>query len=87
MTRCVWAVGPSSLSDITLPFLTVLAENDHIAPPEAVEPIIGLVGSKDRQEMRLKAGHVGIIVGRNAAKNTMPAMADWIVAHSGKPVR
>ena len=75
-----------SLSDIKVPFLTVLAENDHIAPPEAVAPIIDLVGSEDKTEMRLKAGHVGIIVGRNAAKNTMPAMATWIVDHSGEPI-
>jgi polyhydroxyalkanoate synthase len=78
---------PVHLSDISCPFLTVLAENDHITPPESVGPMIDLVGSKDRQEMRLKAGHVGIIVGRNASKNTMPAMADWIVKHSGRRVR
>lgn len=73
-----------SLKDITCPFLSVLAENDHIAPPESVSPAIDLVGSEDRQEMRLKAGHVGLIVGRNAARHTMPAMAEWIVQHSGE---
>ena len=77
---------PVSLSNITCPFLNVLAENDHIAPPEAVEPITGLVGSQDKTEMRLQAGHVGLIVGRNASKNTMPAMAEWLVQHSGDPV-
>ncbi|MPY94768.1 MAG: alpha/beta fold hydrolase [Acidimicrobiia bacterium] len=72
-----------SLTDITCPFLSVLAEKDHITPPAAIGPLIELVGSEDRTEMRLEAGHVGIIVGRNAAKVTMPAMADWIVQHSG----
>ena len=71
-----------SLRDIRLPFLSVLAEKDHIAPPESVSPLIDLVGSEDRTEMRLPAGHVGIIVGKNASKRTMPAMADWIVGHS-----
>jgi len=71
-----------SLSDIKVPFLSVLAENDHIAPPESVSPFVGLVGSEDKTEMRLKAGHVGIMVGRNASKNTMPAMAEWLAQHS-----
>jgi polyhydroxyalkanoate synthase subunit PhaC len=71
-----------SLSDIKVPFLSALAENDHIAPPESVSPFVGLVGSEDKTEMRLKAGHVGIMVGRNASKNTMPAMAEWLAQHS-----
>ena len=76
-----------SLKDITVPFLSVLAEKDHIAPPESVAPLIGLVGSEDRTEMRLPAGHVGLIVGKAASKNTMPAIADWLVSRSGEPVR
>lgn len=75
-----------SLKDITCPFLTVVAEKDHITPPEAVGPLLDLVGSEDKEEMRLPAGHVGLIVGRNASKRTMPAMADWIVRHSGEPI-
>jgi polyhydroxyalkanoate synthase len=75
-----------SLSDIRCPFLSVLAEKDHITPPEAVGPLVDLVGSEDKEEMRLPAGHVGLIVGRNASKRTMPAMADWIVRHSGDPI-
>ena len=73
---------PVRLSDISCSFLSVLAENDHIAPPEAVSPLIGLVGSSDKTEMRLPAGHVGIIVGRAASKHTMPAMADWVASRS-----
>ena len=34
-----------SLKDITCPFLTVVAEKDHITPPEAVGPLIDLIGS------------------------------------------
>ncbi len=71
-----------TLSDISCPFLNVLGEKDHIAPPESVGPILALVGSAQKQEMRLPAGHVGLIVGRAASKRTMPAMADWIVEHS-----
>jgi len=74
---------PIHLSDISCPFLSILAENDHITPPESVGPLVDLIGSEDKGEMRLKAGHVGIMVGKNASKNTMPAMAKWLVEHSG----
>lgn len=76
---------PVRLADITCPFLSVLAENDHIAPPEAVGPLIDLVGSPDKTEMRLPAGHVGLMVGRAASKHTMPAIADWVAGRSADP--
>jgi polyhydroxyalkanoate synthase len=57
---------------------------DHITPPEAVTPMLPLVGSDDKSEMRLEAGHVGLIVGRTAARSTMPAIAEWITRRSGE---
>ena len=69
--------------DIACPVLSVMAEDDHITPPRAVGPLIDLVGSADKTEMRLPARHVGIIYGRRAVTKTMPAIAQWIVARSG----
>jgi polyhydroxyalkanoate synthase len=40
-----------------------------------------LVGSDDATELRLAAGHVGLVAGRSAAKVTLPGIADWIRAH------
>ena len=34
------------LRDITVPFLTVRADRDHIVPPDATAPLIDLVGSR-----------------------------------------
>jgi polyhydroxyalkanoate synthase len=79
------AGGRRRLADIECPFLSVVAEHDHITPPGAVAPLIDLVGSQDRTQMRLPAGHVGLVVGRGASTRTMPAMADWIVSRSGPP--
>jgi len=70
------------LRDITVPFLTVLAERDHIVPAEASLPLVDLVGSQDRTEMKLPAGHVGLIVGRGGRTRCMPAMSGWIIDHS-----
>jgi polyhydroxyalkanoate synthase len=70
------------LSDITVPFLNIVGEKDHIVPPEAVGPLASLVGSTDVEELRLPAGHVGLIVGRAAQRHNIPAMADWIARHA-----
>ena len=66
------------LGDITQPFLTVLATRDSIVPEPAAAPLIGLVGSSDRDELRLDAGHVGLFVGRTAAKATVPKIIDFL---------
>jgi polyhydroxyalkanoate synthase len=70
------------LSDITVPFLNILGEKGHIVPPDAVGPLPSLVGSRDVEELRLPAGHAGVIVGRAAQRHNIPAMADWIARHA-----
>jgi polyhydroxyalkanoate synthase len=78
------AVGGDAvhLSNITVPFLTVLANRDHIVPPEAAAPLIDLVGSSDKHELRLDAGHIGLIVGRTAARTTIPTIIDFLQRRS-----
>jgi polyhydroxyalkanoate synthase subunit PhaC len=70
------------LGTITWPFLNVIAEKDHIVPPAAVGRLSSLVGSADVTELRLPSGHVGLVTGRSAQKRTIPAIADWLEAHS-----
>jgi polyhydroxyalkanoate synthase len=71
-----------SLRDITVPVLTVLAERDHIVPEPVACPLPELVGSEDNETLRLKAGHVGLIVGRSAAKVTIPRIIEFLKARS-----
>jgi polyhydroxyalkanoate synthase len=70
-----------TLSALTVPFLTVLATRDHIVPEASAAPLIDLVGSPDKQELRLDAGHVGLLVGRAAAKTT-PTIIDFLTKRS-----
>ncbi|TNM39842.1 alpha/beta fold hydrolase [Nocardioides albidus] len=70
------------LADIRVPFLHVLGLRDHIIPEPAAAPLVSLVGSEDRQELRLDAGHVGLMVGRTAAKNTLPVVIDFLKQRS-----
>ena len=71
-----------TLSAITVPFLTVLATRDHIVPEASAAPLIDLVGSPDKHELRLDAGHVGLLVGRAAAKTTIPRIIDFLIERS-----
>jgi polyhydroxyalkanoate synthase len=73
---------PVHLADISLPFLSVLAKRDSIVPEPAAAPLIGLVGSSDRDELRLDAGHVGLFVGRTAAKATVPTIIEFLQRRS-----
>lgn len=73
------------LSDITVPFLTVLASRDHIVPEASAAPLLDLVGSADKQELRLDGGHVGLLVGRTAAKTTVPTIIDFLLRQSETP--
>ena len=73
---------PVDLRLIRCPVLNVMAERDHIVPAPAAEPVPQLVGSNEAEELRLAAGHVGLVAGRAAAKVTLPGIAGWIADHS-----
>jgi polyhydroxyalkanoate synthase len=73
---------PVDLGEIQVPVLNVVAERDHIVPIRAAEPVPELVGTPDAEELRLHAGHVGLVAGRSAAKVTLPGIASWIKDHS-----
>lgn len=73
------------LSDIAVPFVNIVAERDHIVPAPAALPLTELVGSDDKTELLLPAGHVGLIVGGKSRAVCMPAMSDWILARSASP--
>lgn len=70
------------LADIRMPFLHVTADRDHIIPEASSAPLINLVGSTDRNQLRLASGHVGLVVGRTAAKTTVPTIIEFLKQRS-----
>jgi polyhydroxyalkanoate synthase len=70
------------LADITCPFLNVMAETDHMVPPASSEMLGDLVGSSDVTDLRIPAGHIGLAAGRDAKRNTVPRIIEWLNAHS-----
>jgi polyhydroxyalkanoate synthase subunit PhaC len=69
---------PIDLSSITVPFLHVTAEHDHIVPAAASAPLIELIGSADKQQTVLKGGHVSLVAGGNAIKRLWPQIDRWL---------
>jgi polyhydroxyalkanoate synthase len=69
---------PVDLSAITVPFLHVAAEHDHIVPTAASAPLVNMIGSTDKQEMMLKGGHVSLVAGGNAIKRLWPNLVAWL---------
>lgn len=66
------------LGRITLPLLHVIAEHDHIVPYDAARPLVAAVGSKDKEELVLKGGHVSVAAGGNAVKRLWPKLDAWL---------
>ena len=66
------------LGRITVPFLHVAAQHDHIVPAAASRDLIGLVGSSDKQEIVMKGGHVSLVAGGNAVFRLWPQLDAWL---------
>jgi polyhydroxyalkanoate synthase len=62
--------------------LTVIAEADHITPPCQSEPIVSKVSSTDKEVYRVNGGHIGIMAGSGAHKQTWPHIDEWLGARS-----
>jgi polyhydroxyalkanoate synthase len=62
--------------------LNVIAETDHITPPCQSEGVMNRVGSQDKEVFRVRGGHIGIMAGSGAEKNTWPHIESWLAARS-----
>jgi len=70
------------LSSLRASLLNVIAQDDHITPPCQSARLLEKVGSTDKQELRVPGGHIGVMAGNAASKNTWPKVEAWIAAHS-----
>src|SRR5712664_1046650 len=70
------------LGQLRASLLNVIGEDDHITPPCQSESILELVGSTDKELLRLPGGHIGLMAGSGASKGTWPKVESWIAARS-----
>ena len=47
-------------------------------PTAASAPLIGMIGSADKEEVALKGGHVSLVAGANAIRRLWPKLALWL---------
>jgi len=62
--------------------MNVIAEADHITPPCQSERVMDLIGSEDKEVLRVRGGHIGIMAGRGAETNTWPHIDTWLAERS-----
>ena len=72
----------ADLANITVPVLHAVAEHDHIVPYDAAKPLIAKIGSKDKEEVVLKGGHVSVVAGANAQRRLWPKLDRWLGGRS-----
>jgi polyhydroxyalkanoate synthase len=70
------------LGAIKIPLFHAIAEHDHIVPYEAARPLVAMAGSKDKEEVVLKGGHVSLVAGANAMKRLWPRLDGWLARRS-----
>ena len=67
----------AKLGHITCHVLAIAFTDDHIVPVPCAQPLIDLVGSRDKQILVDRGGHVGAVVSRKAAQRLWPALSTF----------
>jgi polyhydroxyalkanoate synthase len=79
-----WLIGGKrvDLAQIKQPLLHLLAQDDHITPYASACDLVRLAGSRDKTELIVKGGHVGLVAGRGAETRMWPALNEWLAPRS-----
>ena len=72
-----------TLADITCPILAFVGDTDSIAPPPTVRAIRVAAPRADSYQIRIPAGHFGLVVGSRSMEMVWPAVAEWLSWQTG----
>lgn len=67
-----------TLADLTCPVLVFVGERDDIARPPTVRSVQDAAPRAEVWEASLDAGHMGLVVGSRAMRETWPTVAAWM---------
>ena len=67
-----------TLADIRCPILVFVGLSDSIAPPRTVRAIYAAAPQSDCYQVRVPAGHFGLVVGSRSNEVTWPAVLEWL---------
>ncbi|WP_066553340.1 alpha/beta fold hydrolase [Croceicoccus bisphenolivorans] len=73
---------PLALSDIRASILNIVAQHDHVVSLEATAPLMTMTGSKDREQIIAKGGHVSLVAGPSALRRLWPLIDEWLCRRS-----
>ena len=69
-----------AIEQSTLPLLAVCGTFDLLANPGAVKPLFDRSHSRDKQYVKVDAGHGDLLVGRQAPAEVWPLVHNWLAA-------
>ncbi|MEW6732447.1 MAG: class III poly(R)-hydroxyalkanoic acid synthase subunit PhaC, partial [Acidobacteriota bacterium] len=67
-----------NLKNVKCAVLNVVAQHDDIVPPRSTEVLMDLIGSEDKELLRVNGGHHGLSIGPSALKIVWPKSAQWL---------
>ena len=70
------------LKRIKCPVMNLIAEHDHLVPPDSSLIFNDLVSSKDKETIVFPSGHIGLSISSKSLKGLWPDVADWIIERS-----
>ena len=70
------------LGKLRASLLNVIAEADHITPACQSEAAMAKIGSQDKELFHVRGGHIGMMAGSGAEKNTWPHIEHWLARRS-----
>ena len=70
------------LKNIKCPVMNLIAEHDHLVPPESSIGFNDLISSKDKETIVFPSGHIGLSVSGKSLKGLWPDVADWLIERS-----
>ena len=71
-----------NLKDIKCPVLNLIAEHDHLTPPDSSKALDTLISSKDKKTIVFPTGHIGLSVSSRSLKGLWPEVSDWLIERS-----
>ena len=69
-----------SLQNLRMPVLNITANHDHIVPESSSVALAPLMPHSEYMHHRVRAGHIGIFVGRHSLRKTPEVIALWLDA-------
>ncbi len=71
------------LKKIDMPVLNIYARYDHLVPPAACDQFTSKIASKDKEDLCLDTGHIGIYVSSKTQKEFGPKIIRWLGERDG----